>query len=65
MKWRSWMRHSSTTRPGGTPIGGFAGPLRIAGDLQPVWPLLCAGTITHAGSETALGLGRYDLLAGI
>lgn len=65
MRWLSWMRHSSTTRDGGAPIGGFVGAVRVTGDLRPVWPLLCAGAITHAGSETALGLGRYDLLAGI
>jgi hypothetical protein len=65
MRWLSWMRHSSTTRDGGMSIGGFVGALRVTGDLQPVWPLLRAGAITHAGGETALGLGRYDLLAGI
>jgi CRISPR-associated endoribonuclease Cas6 len=65
MKWRSWTRHSSTTRAGGMLIGGFVGPLRIRGDLEPLWPLLCAGAIMHVGSETALGLGRYDLLGGV
>jgi hypothetical protein len=65
MRWLSWMRHSSTTPAGGMSIGGFVGALRVTGDLQPVWPLLRAGAITHAGGETALGLGRYDLLAGV
>jgi hypothetical protein len=65
LRWQSWTRHSSTTPAGGMPIGGFVGALRITGDLQPVWPLFCVGAITHAGGETALGLGRYDLLAGV
>ena len=63
--WCRWLRHSSTTRTAGIPVGGFVGRLRIEGDLAPVWPLLCLGVIIHAGSGTALGLGRYDLLAGI
>jgi hypothetical protein len=65
MRWLAWTRHSSTTGESGIVVGGFVGALRVAGDLQPVWPLLRAGAITHAGGETALGLGRYDLLAGI
>jgi hypothetical protein len=56
---------SSRLRDDGIPIGGFVGGLRVEGDLAPVWPLLCLGGIIHAGSGTALGLGRYDLLAGI
>jgi CRISPR-associated endoribonuclease Cas6 len=63
--WARWSRRSSSTGADGMPLGGFMGALRVSGDIEAVWPLLCAGALTHVGSGAALGLGRYDLLAGV
>jgi hypothetical protein len=40
---------------------GMMGPLRTAGDLDPILPFLRIGEATGIGSHTAFGLGRYDL----
>ncbi|SIS36771.1 CRISPR system precrRNA processing endoribonuclease RAMP protein Cas6 [Insolitispirillum peregrinum] len=58
VSWQRWSR-----RQGNTPIqmDGLVGPMVIAGDLAPFWPLLLAGQSCHAGSHSAQGLGRYRL----
>lgn len=43
------------------PVEGQRGTLRLAGDLDPLLPLLAIGQTCHAGSHAALGQGRYRI----
>jgi len=43
------------------PVEGQRGTLRLAGDLEPLLPLLAIGQTCHAGSHAALGQGRYRI----
>lgn len=56
-----WVRHSARQRGIGIPMQGLSGSLVISGDLAPFLALLALGETCHAGSHTALGLGRYSL----
>ncbi len=60
----SWQRGSARQDHGPLPMGGLIGDLHLSGDLAPLWPLLCLGETSHAGSHTAQGLGRYALVTG-
>ncbi len=43
------------------PVVGWLGRIGLTGHLEPIAPYLALGTVMHAGSHAALGLGRYDL----
>ena len=60
-----WEHHSSSTnaRNARVPLAGLTGKVHVRGDLGPVWPFLRLGADIHAGSETAMGLGRYETIA--
>lgn len=55
-----WMRRSGRQERI-IPMEGYVGDLIIGGTLEPLMPLLALGTVTHAGSHAAHGLGCYDL----
>lgn len=57
----SWTRYSARQGDRAIPMEGLSGPLAIAGDLAPIWPLLTLGATCHAGSHAAQGPGRYLL----
>lgn len=61
----TWQRGSARQDHGPLPMGGLIGDLHLSGDLAPVWPLLCLGETSHAGSHTAQGLGRYSLVTTV
>jgi hypothetical protein len=42
-------------------MNGFVGDCVVEGDLTRLVPLLALGQLTHAGSNAALGLGRYEI----
>jgi hypothetical protein len=43
-------------------LGGFIGQIEYEGDnLEQFLPLIAAGEILHAGSNTTFGLGRYEI----
>lgn len=56
-----WQRWSGRQGEAPIPMEGLTGPVAVAGDLAPFWPLLLAGETCHVGSHAAQGLGRYML----
>lgn len=55
-------RTSSRQQGRRIPVEGQRGTLRLAGDLEPLLPLLAIGQTCHAGSHAALGQGRYRIM---
>jgi hypothetical protein len=45
----------------GKPFGGRIGRFICHGPIEPLLPLLTIGQLTHVGSESTWGLGRYGL----
>ena len=43
------------------PMGGFIGPIRFEGDLDPFLPFICLGEYLHIGHHTAFGFGQYRI----
>ena len=43
------------------PMGGFIGPIRFEGDLQPFLPFIFLGEYLHIGHHTAFGFGQYRI----
>lgn len=43
------------------PMGGFTGPIRFEGDLQPFLPFIFLGEYLHIGHHTAFGFGQYRI----
>lgn len=57
----AWDRFSRNAPGRPIPMTGLRGTLFLEGDLGPIAPMLAIGEQIHAGSLTALGLGRYEL----
>lgn len=60
LMWYDWERHSFRQK---TMIlqGGFVGRVVLAGQLEPLFPLLRAGEVLHVGKETTVGMGNFAL----
>lgn len=43
------------------PMGGFTGPVRFEGDLEPFLPFIFLGAYLHIGHHTAFGFGQYRI----
>ena len=43
------------------PMGGFTGPIRFSGELEPFLPFIFLGEYLHIGHHTAFGHGQYRL----
>ena len=43
------------------PMGGFTGPIRFSGALEPFLPFIFLGEYLHIGHHTAFGHGQYRL----
>ena len=43
------------------PMGGFTGPIRFSGELEPFLPFIFLGEYLHIGHHTAFGHGQYHL----
>jgi len=60
------LKYEKTFKTGGlgtkVELSGFTGIMELSGDLEMVYPLLCAGEVLHIGSRTSYGLGKYKLL---
>ncbi|RDH93561.1 MAG: hypothetical protein DIZ77_02515 [endosymbiont of Seepiophila jonesi] len=63
LKWKDWTRHSSRQRAYMN-MGGVVGTFTVSGEgLRLLWPGLQLGQWTHAGKNTLLGLGEYQIQA--
>lgn len=58
---KQWSRRSARQEGRAIPLAGWTGRVLLAGDLEPVLPLLALGATCHAGSHATLGLGAYTL----
>ena len=60
MNWHQMQRYSIRM---GTKvdISGLTGSMTVAGDLEPLLPVLKLGTIIHAGKACTMGLGHYTM----
>lgn len=56
----AWTRTSSPQRRR-IPMEGWLGELHLSGSILPLADVLALGSVTHAGSRTAWGLGRYQI----
>lgn len=58
-----WVKVHRYSYRGGqsVPMGGFIGPVRFEGDLQPFLPLIFLGEYLHIGHHTAFGFGQYRI----
>lgn len=57
----TWRRFSRRQPGRPIPMGGLLGTVTIAGDLADWSPVLAVAERIHAGSQSTLGLGRFDL----
>lgn len=59
--WHDWTRYSSRQNTK-MQMGGLVGEFGLdAAGLEPLWPYLWLGQWTHAGKNTSMGLGRYEI----
>jgi hypothetical protein len=59
--WQDWTRYSSRQQTT-MQMGGLQGTIVLDGDqIAPFWAYLWLGQWTHAGKNTSMGLGRYQL----
>lgn len=56
-----WNRRSARQGGRAIPMRGLGGTLVLRGALAPFLPLLALGSLTHAGSHAAQGMGKYTL----
>jgi len=40
-----------------------AGPRSHSNELAPFWPYIWLGQWTHAGKNTSMGLGKYEIIS--
>jgi hypothetical protein len=57
LRWHDWQRYSNRQQTKMS-LGGFVGRLDLAGDLEPLWPLLRAAEVLHVGKGATFGLGK-------
>lgn len=57
LRWHDWQRYSNRQQTKMS-LGGFVGRLDVAGDLEPLLPLLRATEILHVGKGATFGLGK-------
>ena len=63
LRWHEWTRYSSR-QDTLMQLGGLLGTVTFDGrDLAPFWPYLWLGQWTHAGKNTSMGLGKYEITA--
>jgi hypothetical protein len=60
LQWKDWTRYSSRQQAEMT-LGGVVGEWVLEGDLGPLAPWLWLGQWLHAGKNTTMGMGRYDV----
>lgn len=42
-------------------FSGLMGSIEVRGNIEPLWPTLWLGSWTHAGNESTMGLGQYQI----
>ena len=62
LRWHDWTRYSSR-QDSLMQLGGLLGMVTFdSHDLAPFWPYLWLGQWTHAGKNTSMGLGKYEII---
>jgi hypothetical protein len=62
LQWFDWERYSNRQRTAMS-MGGLIGHVTFEGKIEPFYPFLKAGEITHAGKGTSFGLGRFRVVS--
>lgn len=61
LTWSDWQRYSSRQQQA-VKMGGLTGSIVLQSQaVTDFWPMLCVGSVLHAGKGTVMGLGRYHL----
>ena len=62
LRWHEWTRYSSRQHSL-MQLGGLLGTVTVEHrDCAPFWPYLWLGQWTHAGKNTTMGLGKYQII---
>ena len=61
LRWYDWERYS-TRQDTRMKLGGIVGSITFSGNLDPFWPYVLLGQLTHVGKGSSFGLGKYEIL---
>lgn len=62
LRWHEWTRYSSRQNSL-MQLGGLTGAVVLKNnELAPFWPYIWLGQWTHAGKNTSMGLGKYQII---